>query len=649
MSFFDECAGNIEQQNAYRMIANTNNSFFLTGKAGTGKSTFLRRICEEVKKHFVVLAPTGVAAMNIGGQTIHSFFGLSFGVQGPNNYGNINEQRIKLIRKIDTIIIDEISMVRCDLVDVMDRMLRRYRNNFQPFGGVQIVFVGDLFQLPPVITMADKALLRKFYNSTGYYFYDSNVIKNIRLPKIEFTKVYRQNDPAFIELLDRFRVGAVRNSDIAKLNTRVIDEELLDVDVNFRITLTTRRDDASLINEARLADIKAPAFTYKATYSGDCSKCKDVVEDELTLKVGAQVMFIRNIRKSGCVNGTIGVVSELAENKIIVELENGRLCEVEKEVWEAIEYEYSETSKVVGKKVVGKLTQYPLRLAWAITIHKSQSLTFDKVAINLGRGSFTFGQTYVALSRARSIAGIDLMQHVNPNSIMVSKEILSFAKEFNDEKIISNELEIGEAISHYENMKDYDLLAITLCKLAGNAIKRNDIKYAYDLVSRGSPGKPADLAESHRRQPESSLCLELCKPKRGVPGRKADPAAAVFRRQIRFPGRDFCRTDRRCYRPDGNLRRSGAGGGTHRAGLCTGAGDDLSGKSAQRGGSGSGLSQAAPAGRGRSPAASAVGKRSDPCTDHGQSAAGGVPQPCAAAVRSGHCPGGPADLRQGNQ
>ena len=484
MSFFDECAGNIEQQNAYRMIANTNNSFFLTGKAGTGKSTFLRRICEEVKKHFVVLAPTGVAAMNIGGQTIHSFFGLSFGVQGPNNYGNINEQRIKLIRKIDTIIIDEISMVRCDLVDVMDRMLRRYRNNFQPFGGVQIVFVGDLFQLPPVITMADKALLRKFYSSTGYYFYDSNVIKNIRLPKIEFTKVYRQNDPAFIELLDRFRVGAVRNSDIAKLNTRVIDEELLDVDENFRITLTTRRDDASLINEARLADIKAPAFTYKATYFGDCSKCKDVVEDELTLKVGAQVMFIRNIRKSGCVNGTIGVVSELAENKIIVQLENGRLCEVEKEVWEAIEYEYSETSKVVGKKVVGKLTQYPLRLAWAITIHKSQSLTFDKVAINLGRGSFTFGQTYVALSRARSIAGIDLMQHVNPNSIMVSKEILSFAKEFNDEKIISNELEIGEAISHYENMKDYDLLAITLCKLAGNAIKRNDIKYAYDLVSR---------------------------------------------------------------------------------------------------------------------------------------------------------------------
>ena len=186
MSFFDECAGNLEQQNAYRMIANTNNSFFLTGKAGTGKSTFLRHICDEVNKRFVVLAPTGVAAMNVGGQTIHSFLGLSFGVQGPNNYGHINEERIKLIRKIDTIIIDEISMVRCDIVDVMDRMLRRHRNSSRPFGGVQVVFVGDLFQLPPVITMQDKALLRKFYSSTGYYFYDSNVLKSMKLPKIDY-------------------------------------------------------------------------------------------------------------------------------------------------------------------------------------------------------------------------------------------------------------------------------------------------------------------------------------------------------------------------------------------------------------------------------------------------------------------------------
>ena len=258
MSFFDECAGNIEQQNAYRMIANTNNSFFLTGKAGTGKSTFLRHICDEVKKRFVVLAPTGVAAMNVKGQTIHSFFGLSYGVQGPNNYGSIDKDRIELLNKIDTIIIDEVSMVRCDMVDVMDRMLRRHRNDPHPFGGVQVVFVGDLFQLPPVINMADKALLRKFYKSTGYYFYDSNVLSNVKLPKIEFTKVYRQNDPAFIELLDRFRVGSVQQSDISKLNTRVVDEDLIGIDDSFRITLTTRRDDAALINDNRLAEIDAP-------------------------------------------------------------------------------------------------------------------------------------------------------------------------------------------------------------------------------------------------------------------------------------------------------------------------------------------------------------------------------------------------------
>ena len=484
MSFFDECAGNLEQQNAYRMIANTNNSFFLTGKAGTGKSTFLRRICEEVKKRFVVLAPTGVAAMNVKGQTIHSFFGLSYGVQGPNNYGSIDKDRIELLNKIDTIIIDEVSMVRCDMVDVMDRMLRRHRNDPHPFGGVQVVFVGDLFQLPPVINMTDKALLRKFYKSTGYYFYDSNVLSNVKLPKIEFTKVYRQNDPAFIELLDRFRVGAVQQSDIAKLNTRVVDEDLIGIDDSFRITLTTRRDDAALINDNRLAEIAAPSFTYMATYSGDCSKCKDAAEEELVLKVGAQVMFIRNIKKNGCVNGTIGVVSELAEDVVKVRLENGMECEVETEVWEAFEYQYNEAAKVVEKKVIGKMTQYPLRLAWAITIHKSQSLTFDKVAINFGKGAFTYGQTYVALSRARSFAGIELMQHVNQNSVMVSRDILTFAKEYNDEKIISTELEIGEAISQHETTKDYDALATTLCQIAEKAVKANDISYAYDLVSR---------------------------------------------------------------------------------------------------------------------------------------------------------------------
>ena len=484
MSFFDECACNLEQQNAYRMIANTNNSFFLTGKAGTGKSTFLRHICQEVKKRFVVLAPTGVAAMNVGGQTIHSFFGLSFGVQGPNNYGSIDKDRIELLNKIDTIIIDEVSMVRCDMVDVIDRMLRRHRNDPHPFGGVQVVFVGDLFQLPPVINMADKALLRKFYKSTGYYFYDSNVLSNVKLPKIEFTKVYRQNDPAFIELLDRFRVGAVQPSDIVKLNTRVVDEDLIGIDESFRITLTTRKDDAALINENRLAEIGVKSFSYTATYFGDCSKIKDAAEDNLVLKVGAQVMFIRNIRRNGCVNGTIGVVSELSEDIIKVKLENGTVCEVETEVWEAFEYQYNESAKVVEKKVIGKMTQYPLRLAWAITIHKSQSLTFDKVAINFGKGAFTYGQTYVALSRARSFAGIELMQHINQNSVMVSRDILSFAKEYNDEKIISTELEIGEAISQHETTKDYDSLATTLCQIAEKAIKANDISYAYDLVSR---------------------------------------------------------------------------------------------------------------------------------------------------------------------
>lgn len=484
MSFFDECAGNLEQQNAYRMIANTNNSFFLTGKAGTGKSTFLKRVCEVVKKSFVVLAPTGVAAYNIGGQTIHSFFGLSFGVQGPHDYGRINESRIKLIERIDTIIIDEISMVRCDMVDVMDRMLRRHRNSAQPFGGVQMVFVGDLFQLPPVITSTDRAMLRRCYDSSGYYFYDSNVLKGMKLPKIEFIKVYRQTDPAFIELLDRVRIGNVLSSDIRTLNTRVIDEEMSEIDDSFRITLTTRKNDAALINENRLAKIDSKEFTYRAIHTGDCSKAKDLAEEVLTLKVGAQVMFIRNDRENGWINGTIGKVSQLDENKIVVALEDGKEREVETCKWEIIDYAYDEQSKTVKKTVIGKVTQYPLRLAWAMTIHKSQSLTFDKVAINMGAGAFTFGQTYVALSRARTFKGIDLLQHIGLNSITVSREILDFASEFNDEKVISTELEIGEAISKYEKSKDYDGLAVTLCQMAHRAIENDDIYHAYYLMSR---------------------------------------------------------------------------------------------------------------------------------------------------------------------
>ena len=485
MSFFDECKNNIEQMNAYRMIANTNNSFFLTGKAGTGKSTFLRNICKSVNKNFVILAPTGVAAVNVGGQTIHSFFGLSFGVQGPCNYGTISKERIRTIEKIDTIIIDEISMVRCDIIDVIDRMLRRHRKNSQPFGGVQMVFVGDMFQLTPIITFTDKPILRKFYNSRSYCFYDAKVLDIIKLPKIEFSKVYRQSDPDFIDMLDRFRVGDVQATDLNMLNSRVVDEDIVSTaDNGYRITLTTRKNDAAMINESRLASLSAKEYSFKATYEGDCSKCKDVADEDLHLKEGAQVMFIKNNHRNGWANGTIGVVSSISKDKITVILECGQEYEVDKSIWEAIEYEYDEQSKMVIKKVVGRVIQYPLRLAWAITIHKSQSLTFDKVAIDLGNGAFAYGQTYVALSRARSFSGIDLLQYVGSDSVKVSREVLEFASEFNDEKLISSELEIGEAISQFEKSKDYDMSAVTLCTMAKEAMLRNDIQQGYYLMTR---------------------------------------------------------------------------------------------------------------------------------------------------------------------
>ena len=477
---------NIEQKHALDMIAKTNQSFFLTGRAGTGKTTFLRAVQREVKKNFVVLAPSGVAAIQAGGQTIHSFFGFGFGVQGPKDMGQMNVNKIVLAQHLDTIIIDEVSMVRCDLIDAMDRMLRDCRHSSLPFGGVQMVFVGDMFQLLPIATPQDQPLLRHIYGTDDFFFYKARCLQGVTLPKIEFRKIYRQNDEDFIKLLEHFRIGQVTPKDLDRINSHVISLFTKKDAGDMRITLTAYRGDAQMINERRLADLPGESFTYEATYEGNANRLKDIVDNELVLRKEAQVMFLRNDTSGRWANGTIGKVVSLDKDDIFVQIGNDpdNVVPVEKQTWEAFDYHYDEEEKKCKKEVVGSVTQYPLRLAWAITIHKSQSLTFDKVEIDFGRGAFTPGQAYVALSRSRSLKGINLVSPIDYSSIRVSKEVQAFAATYNDEDVISTELAVGEAVREYEKSGDFDGAACRLFEMCADAARKGQSAFACDLLNR---------------------------------------------------------------------------------------------------------------------------------------------------------------------
>ena len=475
---------NREMCYAYDLIAKTNKSFFLTGRAGTGKTTFLKNVQEVVNKNFIVLAPSGVAAIHAGGQTIHSFFGLDLGVQGPRSYGNMNSDKIALVQNVDTIIIDEVSMVRCDIMDAVDRMLRRCRHSCLPFGGIQMVLVGDIFQLPPVIKKEDSMTLLRIYGSDCTFFYKAWCVENNPLPKIEFQKIYRQNDLRFIEILDHFRTGKVSLNDLEEINSHAVSDDLGKDSDGMRITLTSYRKDANVINDTHLSEIDKEEFSFKAIYDGKAERLRDVVEDNLILKEGAQVMFLRNDDLGRWANGTIAKVSAVDENSIAVTLENGSEEIVGRETWEAYEYEYDEKAKVCTRKVVGQVTQFPLRLAWAITIHKSQSLTFDKVAIDFGRGAFSCGQAYVALSRCRSLEGLQLVRKIGFNSVNVSHDALVFASTYNDESVISSELAIGEAVNEYERTGDYDGAATRLFAMCDAEAHGGNVFYAYDLMNR---------------------------------------------------------------------------------------------------------------------------------------------------------------------
>lgn len=468
---------NEQQQMAFDLVAKTNTCLFITGKAGTGKTTFIKRIQEEIDKNFLVLAPTGIAAIAVGGQTMHSFFGFPMQVMGPYTELDVSHEKQILLEEVDTIIVDEASMVRADMVDGMDRYLRKAFSTNMPFGGKQVIFVGDLFQLPPVVKQgtADADMLRDLYGAGLPFFYKANVIKRMNLPKIEFQKVYRQNDPEFLAILNKMRIGSVTMDDLALLNKHVgrnDDQE------DFSVTLSSYNYMAETINDNKLNEIEGESYIYVADIKDEFKKCDAPVPEFLKLKVGAQVIFCRNNPSSGYMNGTIAKVSRLTEDKIVVILENGTEIEVQRVSWENIQSEYNKETRKMESVVIGSFTQYPLKLAWAITIHKSQGMTFDRMHFDLSRGTFQAGQAYVAISRMRSLDGLTLSHPIMPHHITQNPEVRAFANSFNDIALINDELETGKRIYQFLAQKDYDNAAKACLKQIIIKTKKNDCRNA---------------------------------------------------------------------------------------------------------------------------------------------------------------------------
>lgn len=452
---------NKEFQDALSLIQYTRQSVFLTGKAGTGKSTFLRYICQNIKKKHVVLAPTGIAAINAGGSTLHSFFKLPFHPLLPDDpnlslqRGRIHEffrytkpQR-KLLEELELIIIDEISMVRADLIDAVDRILRVYSRNLrEPFGGKQLLLVGDVFQLEPVVKGDEREILNRFYPTP--YFFSARVFSQIDLVSIELQKVYRQTDKVFVSVLDHIRSNTAGAADLQLLNTRYgTDIEKNEEDMY--ITLATRRDNVDYINDRKLAELPGDSVTFRGEVTGDFPESSLPTSRELVLKPGAQVIFIKNDFDRRWVNGTIGVVSgfdEIEETLYII-TDDGKECDVKPEHWKNIRYKYNEKKKEIEEEVLGTFSQFPVRLAWAITVHKSQGLTFSRVVIDFTGGVFAGGQAYVALSRCTSLEGIQLKKPVNRADIFVRPEIVNFAERFNNRQAIDRALKQAQADVEY--------------------------------------------------------------------------------------------------------------------------------------------------------------------------------------------------------
>ena len=438
---------NLQTKLAFDIIEKTSKNLFLTGKAGTGKTTFLRNLIQHTNKKHAIAAPTGVAAINAKGVTLHSLFQLPIGTflpvrQQMEHSGavldvytlfknlRLSSEKIKLLTELELLIIDEVSMMRCDMLDAINEILMHYRGRRrEPFGGVQVLFIGDLLQLPPVVSDYEWSILQQYYQSP--YFFSAQVLQQHSPLKIELQKVYRQQDPTFISLLNDIRNNNLEHEDFEKLDS--LYKPLAPNERPSGIILTTHNRTADEINYAELGKLEGSLFVFKGEVSGEFSEKTFPVDPELRLKNGAKVMFVKNDTlqlEKRFYNGKLATIVEINQEKIKVKTEEDNLeFYIEKEVWKNIRYKYNQASDKIEEQELGRYTQFPIRLAWAITIHKSQGLTFDNVAIDAG-ASFASGQVYVALSRCRSLEGIRLLSKIRPQNIIADDRIVAYNREF---------------------------------------------------------------------------------------------------------------------------------------------------------------------------------------------------------------------------
>ena len=444
-----------------KFINQTNRSIFLTGKAGTGKTTLLREIIKTTHKNAMVVAPTGIAALNAGGVTIHSLFQLPLGGFIPvqdeiasvsdyvkfesrdslrKHFFKMNKSRRSLFRNLELLIIDEVSMLRADLLDAMDFVLQSIRKNSQVFGGVQVLFIGDLLQLPPVVKNQEWDVLRKYY--TGKFFFHAHAVQKYPPLYIELTKIYRQSDDTFISILNNLRNNTITTDDLKCLNQFINKDFDIKSNKGY-ITLTTHNAKADNLNSESLSELSAKKHIYPAEITGDFPEKIFPIEQNLELKVGAQVMFVKNdlSPEKRFFNGKTGIVKFLNDSEMLIEFpEEGRSIEVEKYEWKNIRYSVNESSKEIEEELLGTFVQYPVKLAWAITVHKSQGLTFDKAVLDVS-DVFMPGQAYVALSRLRSLNGLVLLSELRMNGISNDLDVMKYAEHKTDENSLENVLQ----------------------------------------------------------------------------------------------------------------------------------------------------------------------------------------------------------------
>ncbi|MEA3496220.1 MAG: AAA family ATPase [Bacteroidota bacterium] len=527
---------NQEWKNAFELVKSTNSCLYLTGKAGSGKTTFLKFIKETLDKNIVVIAPTGIAAINAGGVTIHSFFQIKPSPYTPDDErlkrigaNNIHENfrynsaKKKIIRKMDTLVIDEISMVRADLLDVIDKLLKEFggKRNL-PFGGKQVILIGDTFQLEPIAAGMEWEILRRFYKSP--FFFSAKVFEQLELNIIELKKIYRQKEQNFIDLLNKVRINSIDNEELRMLNKRYKPNFSPKKNDNY-VTLATKNRIVSDINDIQLNNLKSELFVFEGEIENKFPEKNMPTDYVLQLKEKAQVMFIRNDPDKRWVNGTIAKIEKIGKDYVEVQLDNDEIHEVEKVKWENVKYSWDNENRKIESEVIGTFTQYPLKLAWAVTIHKSQGLTLKNVIIDLGDSpAFAAGQVYVALSRCSTFGGMILKRPIYKRDIKVNYNALNFAKQETPGSLISDNLLQGKADNLYQqsiidfnkrNFNDSIDNFIKAVKLRNDIDKKvfkrllfkklNELKFTEKKLKKLKPQKEKSQKDSNKAKESASI------------------------------------------------------------------------------------------------------------------------------------------------